>query len=132
MVNKAGPRIETAVPGVKQKPAWVAQDKAQQKSSGPSFHQLLDEFKGKRELTFSAHARERIESRNIAFSPDDLFRIEEALDKAGEKGARSSLLLFGEVALLASVPNRTIITAVDGSQEKEQFFTGIDSAVIFK
>ncbi|MDZ4131884.1 MAG: TIGR02530 family flagellar biosynthesis protein, partial [Dethiobacteria bacterium] len=96
-------------------------------------HQLLDQAQqSKQEVVFSAHARERIESRNIEFDAEDMSRIEDAMDKVKAKGARSSLLLFGEVALLASVTNRTIITAVDGADDREQIFTGIDSAVILR
>ena len=54
------------------------------------------------------------------------------MDRIAAKGARSPLLLYNNVALLASVPNRTIITAVDGTMEKEQLYTNIDSAVIFE
>jgi len=132
MVNKTGSKIEAHIPAVKQKPGWVDQKGVKEKNGDLSFHQMLDQVKGKRDVTFSAHARERIESRKIEFNAEDIFRIEEAMDKVTQKGSRSSLLLFGEVALLASVPNRTIITAVDGSEEREQIFTGIDSAVILK
>jgi flagellar operon protein len=132
MVNRTGSKIETGIAPVKQKPGWVDQKGAVNKAGDISFHQMLDQVKGRQEVTFSAHARERIESRKIEFKAEDLFRIEEAMDRAQAKGSRSSLLLFGEVALVASVTNRTIITAVDGTENREQIFTGIDSAVILK
>lgn len=132
MVHKTGSGINTNIPAVKQKPSWTSQKEKAKNSTAASFHQVLDEVKHQRKLTFSAHARERIESRKIEFSSKDLLRMEEALDEVTKKGGRSSLLLFDHVALLASGPNRTIITAVDSTQDKEQFFTGIDSAVIFK
>ena len=50
--------------------------------------------------------------------------------KAAAKGARSSLLVMKDVALIVSVTNRTVITAVDGSSLKDNVFTNIDSAVI--
>jgi flagellar operon protein len=81
-------------------------------------------------LKFSAHARERLQSRQIAFSEGDLNRIQGAVNKAAAKGARSSLLVMKDVALIVSVTNRTVITAVDGSNLKENVFTNIDSAVI--
>ncbi len=132
MVNRTGSKIETGIAPVKQKPGWVDQKSAVNKAGDISFHQMLDQVKVRQEVTFSAHAKERIESRKIEFKAEDLFRIEEAMDRAQAKGSRSSLLLFGEVALVASVTNRTIITAVDSTENREQIFTGIDSAVILK
>ena len=81
-------------------------------------------------LKFSAHAKERLQSRNINFSPADMNKIQGAVDKAASKGARSSLLVMKDVALIVSVTNRTVITAVDGNSLKENVFTNIDSAVI--
>lgn len=132
MVNKTGPGIQPATPFVKPKEARVERKDPRKGGDDTSFQGLLDQMQGRKELVFSAHARERIESRKIDLKANDLHRIEEVIDKVKAKGARSSLLLFGEVALLASVTNRTIITAVDGSEEREQIFTGIDSAVIFR
>lgn len=132
MVNKTGSQIRPAgqTPGSGlSKPARKSSEQLQ---GDLSFHQVLDRVKEKREVVFSAHARERIESRKIEFGAEDMHRIEEAMDKVKAKGARSSLLMFGDVALLASVTNRTIITAVDGADESEQVFTGIDSAVIIR
>ena len=133
MVNKTGPQIHPTTPVIKPK-SGHADRKAQAGNVGNiSFHQLLDQAQQSRqEVVFSAHARERIESRKIEFDAEDMSRIEDAMDKVKAKGARSSLLLFGEVALLASVTNRTIITAVDGADDREQIFTGIDSAVILR
>jgi len=132
MVDRTGSKIDTGMAPVKQKPGWVDQKSSTAKAGDLSFHQLFDQVKGKQEVTFSAHARERIESRKIEFKPEDLFRIEEAMDRAQAKGSRSSLLVFGEVVLVASVTNRTIIMVVDGSENREHVFTGIDSAVILK
>jgi flagellar operon protein len=40
------------------------------------------------------------------------------------------LILLDDVALVVSVANRTVITAIDGDSLKENVFTQIDSAVI--
>jgi flagellar operon protein len=37
---------------------------------------------------------------------------------------------MGELALVVSVKNNTVITAVDGANLRENVFTNIDSAVI--
>jgi flagellar operon protein len=81
-------------------------------------------------VKFSAHAKERLQSRNIALSENDLSRIQNAVDKAASKGARSSLLVMDKAALIVSVTNRTVITAVDNAALKDNVFTNIDSAVI--
>jgi flagellar operon protein len=133
MVNKTGPQIQPTSPVIKPKSGQAGRKVQGNTAGNISFHQLLDQAQQtKQEVVFSAHARERIESRNIEFDAEDMSRIEDAMDKVKAKGARSSLLLFGEVALLASVTNRTIITAVDGADDREQIFTGIDSAVILR
>ncbi len=100
---------------------------------GPSFQDLLEKTRaGKENLVFSAHARERLESRRILLQEGDLEKLSRAMEKAGQKGARSALLLYGSLAMVASVPNRTVITAVVMAGTGEQIFTGIDSAVIVR
>jgi flagellar operon protein len=81
-------------------------------------------------LKFSAHAKERLALRNINLSDEDLARITDAVNKAAAKGARQSLLVMDQLALIVSVTNRTVITALDGGSMKENVFTNIDSAVI--
>ena len=115
------------LPESRSKPAYP-----QTAEQAPLFQELLAKLQQTQKLTFSAHARERMESRQISFREEDIDKITEAVNAVEAKGGRSSLLLYGEIALLANIPNRTIITAVDGAGEREQIFTGIDSAVIFK
>jgi flagellar operon protein len=81
-------------------------------------------------LQFSKHAQKRLASRNIELSPMDLEKIEEAVDTLRRKGGRDSLVLMGDLALVVSVKNNTVITAVDENSSKENVFTNIDSAVI--
>jgi flagellar operon protein len=81
-------------------------------------------------LKFSAHAKERLALRNINLSQDDMTRMNAAVDKAASKGARQSLLVMQNQAFIVSVPNRTVITAMDGGSMKDNVFTNIDSAVI--
>ncbi len=81
-------------------------------------------------LKFSAHAQQRMRLRSISFTPGEMERIQSAIGKAAAKGARESLLLINNKALVVSVPNRTVITAVDEASLKENVFTNIDSAVI--
>lgn len=94
-----------------------------------SFQNILSE-QLRPSLKFSNHAQQRLASRNINLSGEDLKRLEKGIEKVAEKGARDSLVLLDQLALVVSVRNRTVITAVDESSLKENVFTNIDSAVI--
>lgn len=84
----------------------------------------------KKEVKISAHARERLVASRIELSKDDMTRLGDAVDRAAGKGARESLILLGDLALVVSIKNRTVITAVAPDRIKENVFTNIDSAVI--
>jgi len=99
------------------------------KPSGPSFKDMLAN-EVEQSLKFSAHAKARLEARNIKLTESQLNRIHSGVDKAASKGARESLVLVDNLALVVSVKNRTVITAVDDKNIKENVFTNIDSAVI--
>jgi len=82
------------------------------------------------ELKFSKHAQERLSLRNIELNKDAITKLNTAVDKAAEKGAKESLILMGDMAFVVSVKNKTVITALDGENMKANVFTNIDSAVI--
>ena len=88
------------------------------------------EIAGSSEVTFSKHARERLYSRGIELGDEDIQKISAALDKADVKGAKETLIMMDDIALVASVKNRTIITAFDRNNLREGIVTSIDSAVI--
>jgi flagellar operon protein len=81
-------------------------------------------------LRFSAHAMQRLQSRNITLTGDDVARMNAMADKAAAKGAKQSLFILRDTALVVSIKNRTVITAVDQDSMKENVFTNIDSAAI--
>ena len=81
-------------------------------------------------LKFSAHAMQRLQSRNIQLTNDDIARMNVMADKAAEKGAKQSLFMLRDVAMVVSIKNRTVITAVDQDSMKENVFTNIDSAAV--
>ena len=82
------------------------------------------------EVKFSQHAQERLNSRNIKLSATDLKKLDNAVEKIAQKGAKESLIMLNDVALVVSVKNKTVITAMDGASEKDNIFTNIDSAMI--
>jgi flagellar operon protein len=81
-------------------------------------------------LKFSAHAQQRLESRNIRLSSEDVAKMNAMADKAAAKGSKQSLFMMRDTAMVVSITNRTVITAVDQSSMKENVFTNIDSAAI--
>ena len=81
-------------------------------------------------LQFSGHALERLRRRGIPVDGPTMARLNEAVGKAGAKGARDALVLIDSTAFVVSVTNRTVITAVGKDQMKDHVFTNIDSAVI--
>ena len=82
------------------------------------------------EIAFSVHAQNRLQERNIHLSHDDLARLQSAIDKLAQKGAKESLIYMQEVALVVSVANRTVITALEKLQGIDNIITNIDSAAI--
>ena len=81
-------------------------------------------------LKLSAHAKTRLQSRDLQLDKAAWNRVMDGVDKAASKGARETLVLVDDVALVVSVTNRTVITAVDKDRLKDNVFTNIDSAVI--
>ena len=95
---------------------------------GPSeFEKVLQQ---ESTLNLSQHAETRIRSREIPWSQDLEKRISSGIDQASSKGSRETLILAGDVAVIANVKSRTVVTAMDRSQLKERIFTNIDSAVL--
>ncbi len=81
-------------------------------------------------LKFSSHAIERIQSRGIKLDPNDMKRLNDAVDKALLKGSKDTLVIMGENAFVVSAKNKTVITAMDKNQMKENVFTNIDSTIL--
>lgn len=81
-------------------------------------------------LKFSNHAIDRMRARGISFSPDQMAKIQSAVEKAAGKGAKDTLLLTDESALIVSVRDKTVVTVMDKASLKENVFTNIDSTVM--
>ena len=91
------------------------------------FARLLDQTQG---VKFSQHAQERLKARNINFSTEQLQQLEGAVANVARKGGQDSLVMLGDAALVVSIRNRTVVTAMDRTQMQGNVFTNIDSAVI--
>src|SRR3954447_7810973 len=95
-----------------------------------NFGDVLAKKLGSAPPRFSGHALPRIEPRGINLDGATMARLDGGVQRAASKGSRDSLVLVDETAFVVSVPNRTVITAVDREHMREQVFTNIDSAVI--
>ncbi|WP_438432447.1 TIGR02530 family flagellar biosynthesis protein [Gorillibacterium sp. sgz500922] len=109
-------------PGIAKRPAQPA---AEQAASGAKFQDLLQE-----QLRLSKHAQNRLQERGIHLKPEQMEQIRSAVDKAEAKGAKESLVLMKDMALIVNVKSKTIVTAMDGASMKDNVFTQIDSAIV--
>jgi len=101
---------------------------------GASFQELLEkqlkEQQATGQLTFSRHAQQRTLQRNITLSESDLDRLGSAVGKAEDKGLTDTLILMNNTAFIVNVPNKVVVTVVDGDETDSTVFTNIDGAVI--
>ncbi len=98
---------------------------------GNSFGTVLKEkLQVQDRVKFSKHAELRLHMRNINLNTSQMERISTGISKAEEKGVKDSLILMDKLALVVNVKNRTVVTAAETDQLKENVFTNIDGAVI--
>ena len=95
---------------------------------GPDFASVLREKSGG--VSFSAHARSRLAGRRIEMNDADMAKLNDAVIRAESRGSRDSLIVLADKAFIVNIPNRTVITAMDGESIRENVFTNIDSTVI--
>lgn len=101
---------------------------AAQVNNGRSFQEILNEQLNQR-ITFSKHATQRTEDRNIQISDSDLSRLGDACDRAQQKGITDALIVMNDAAFIVNAQNKTVITVVDKNEMKSNVFTNIDGAV---
>ena len=94
------------------------------------FSKVLDAKLPSQGVKFSQHAQDRLRARNITLTANDLANLEGAVNSVAQKGGKESLVMLGDSALVVSIKNRTVVTAMDRAQMKGNVFTNIDSAVI--
>lgn len=77
------------------------------------------------EMKISNHAQKRMEERGIQLNESDMTNIEGAVEELSQKGSKNSLIVYKDMALIASINNRTIITAMNTNEMET--ITNIDS-----
>ena len=91
---------------------------------------LRDQIKESSELKFSKHAQERAAQRGIDVTPKLMDDLQNAVDKAKEKGARELAIIGQSEAFIVNVTNGVVVTTMSSLEMKNNIFTNIDSAVI--
>jgi len=98
---------------------------------GSSFAELLGEqLQNGQGIRFSKHAEQRLADRNVRLTGHQMQEIARAIDLAGKKGIRDSLILTKDLAFIVNVPSKVVVTAMDGESIKNNVFTNIDGAVV--
>lgn len=82
------------------------------------------------QVTFSKHAQQRVNDRHIDVSNTALSKLNDAVVKAKEKGVKDALILSGDTMFIVNTISNTVVTALKGSEMKENVFTNIDGTVI--
>lgn len=88
----------------------------------------VEHEKTRSSINISNHALKRMSQREIKLSETDLKKLEEAFSTLDSKGAENSLIIYDDLSLIASIKNRTIITASKSEEMRE--VTNIDSAIL--
>lgn len=91
-------------------------------------NQHIEHEKTRSSINISNHALKRMSQREIKLSETDLKKLEEAFSTLDSKGAENSLIIYDDLSLIASIKNRTIITASKSEEMRE--VTNIDSAIL--
>lgn len=99
------------------------------KTRTTNFNDILNNLQNKdRGYVLSKHAAERL--KEINFNDEDMETIAEGFSMAEDKGSKNSVMIYKDVALIASIENRTLITAIEKERAESNVFTNIDSVVI--
>ncbi|MBU9720324.1 flagellar protein [Bacillus alkalicola] len=81
-------------------------------------------------IKVSKHAEMRLNERGINITPETWKQIQEKVNEASHKGICDSLVVTENAALVVSVKNNTVITAMDREEAQSQLFTNINGAIL--
>lgn len=112
------------------RPEPTAPQSGKQVGGDTPFAKALDQKLSGQPVKLSQHALERLKSRGITLSDADMKQLAGAVDSVAQKGGKDSLVMMGDSALVVSVKNRTVVTAMDRQGMKGNVITNIDSAVV--
>ena len=82
------------------------------------------------EVKFSKHAESRLQTRNIQLTDEQKSKLNDAVNKAGEKNVKDSLVMVDDIAFVVNVREKNVVTVLNKDEMKNNVFTNIDGAVI--
>lgn len=91
---------------------------------------LKNKINKNQEIKISKHAEIRMNQRNINITDELKDKINKSIDKASAKGIKDSLVLVDNNAFIVNVRSRTIVTAFNKDELKDNVISNIDGAVI--
>ena len=104
---------------------------AAQAEQGVQFGEVLKQRIGSQQnVQFSKHAAQRVQQRGIEMTDGLMNDLNQAIQKAREKGAKDVVVIGEKGAFIVNVPNNVVVTTMSGAEMKENIFTNIDSAVL--
>lgn len=115
------------VNAVKQR-AEHAVNKVSQAGRQTSFNEILERV-AKNDIKVTKHAQLRLQSRELQLSESEIEKVAQAMDDAAQKGVKEAVIVIDERLLVASVANRTIITAANKTDIQAKIITKIDGAI---
>ncbi|MCR4909180.1 MAG: hypothetical protein K5985_10135 [Lachnospiraceae bacterium] len=109
-------------------------DKTKQGGREASFADILSAKELERaampDLRFSKHAMQRITDRNMDVDDAAIKRLREATERAESKGINDLLVMVDDMAFIMNTGSRTVVTAMNAEETKDNVFSNIDGAVI--
>ncbi|MBO4395889.1 MAG: flagellar protein [Eubacterium sp.] len=121
-------QIRDSYLGTLQQNTGRSRNEAETDSDGKTFGDYLTDVKAADDVRFSKHATRRLDSREISLSDDQRMRLNQATDKARDKGLKESLVMVDNMAFIVNIKNNTVVTAVNDTERS--VFTNIDGAII--
>ncbi|QNU68392.1 flagellar biosynthesis protein [Ruminiclostridium herbifermentans] len=98
--------------------------------AGVGFENFLQQAIDKNtEVKFSKHAELRMQARNIDLTQTQKDKINNAVSMAQKKGVKDSLVILDDMAFVVNINSKTVITAVNNNELKDNVFTNIDGAI---
>ncbi len=114
---KNGPSYQTKQSGREASFADILTVKERELAAGP-------------DLKFSKHAMQRITDRNMEVGDEAIERLRSATDRATSKGISDLLVMVDDMAFIMNTQSRTVITAMNAEETRDNVFSNIDGAVI--
>lgn len=118
------------IPSV-QAPGTTKPAQPQPAPQGGQFAEILQkQLESTEKLKFTKHAQERLIQRDIRLTEEALEKLDQAVEKAAQKGVKDTLVLMDNMAFIVSVVNKTVVTAMKDQDITGNVFTQIDGAVV--